>query len=613
MPLAATPHYPQRRADLRHGELRQCRIRLRDAGRPRRRASAHHQAVLGRKLGRRSTRSATRSTQRSRPSDVRLTMGGEPTFVSIDDFESAEWNTAAVGPTKREKADALIRRLRERFAPGGFLHYGQGKWYPGESLPRWTFSLYWRARRRAGLERPDADRRERAERPTSDRTMPSKLLTAIAGELGIEPRPWSARPMRTRPNGCSRKASCPTMSIRPIPSWRTRKSAAAWRSVFERGLTKPTGYVLPVQRWNSQAPRTALASAKNGRRGAASCSWCRAIRRSATACRSARCPMCRRRSIPYIVPRRSVGAARPAAGACGDAAAGQPKLEGADDRRAASRRRRSPPTPASRTASSRRSPRSAARCAPPFRSSRATAGSACSCRRSRRWRTISSWSPPPRTRRRTIGLPVHIEGYAPPHDPRLNVIRVAPDPGVIEVNIHPAVELAGMRRDDHGDLRGGAADAARRRQVHDRRPPHRHRRRQPRRGRRRDAQRQPVPAPARSAEEPGAALAAPSVAVLSVLRPVHRPDQPGAALRRGAPRQPLRAGDRAWRRCRTRQGHARRCRGWSTGCSAICWSTSPATPTARKSASTSCSRRTARPAGSAWSSSAASRCRPMRA
>ncbi|TIO78488.1 MAG: transglutaminase family protein [Mesorhizobium sp.] len=368
--------------------------------------------------------------------DVRLTMGGEPTFVSIDDFESAEWNTAAVGPTKRDKADELIRRLRERFAPGGFLHYGQGKWYPGESLPRWTFSLYWRADGEPVWRDPSLIAREKSTVPVGPEQAES-LLTAIAGELGLDkgmvseayedPAEWLLKEGKLPDN------VDPSNSKLEDPEERSRMAR-----VFERGLTKPSGYVLPVQRWNSQAAGQRWRSEKwKTRRG-------RLFLVPGDSPVGYRLPLgtlpyVPPAQFPYIVPvdpsvPRGPLPAREAI--LPEAAPVEP--EGADEMA----RRQQAVSFTAATGQQDRVEQEITEIGGAVRTALTVEP---------RDGRLCVFMPPvealedylelvaaAENAAKAVGLPVHIEGYGPPHDPRLNVIRVAPDPGVIEVNIHPA-------------------------------------------------------------------------------------------------------------------------------------------------------------------------------
>jgi uncharacterized protein (DUF2126 family) len=116
--------------------------------------------------------------------DVRLTMGGEPTFVAVDNRDAPEWNIDAMGPTKRGLATGLVHKLRDEYGQGGFLHFGQGKWYPGEQLPRWALNIYWRADGHPVWANPALFADERL--PTQYTSADAQRFTrALAAQLGL--------------------------------------------------------------------------------------------------------------------------------------------------------------------------------------------------------------------------------------------------------------------------------------------------------------------------------------------------------------------------------------------------------------------------------------------
>jgi uncharacterized protein (DUF2126 family)/transglutaminase-like putative cysteine protease len=355
--------------------------------------------------------------------DVRLTMGGEPTFISIDDFQSGEWNTDAVGPTKRDLADQLIRRLRDKFAPAGFLHYGQGKWYPGESLPRWTFSLYWR---RDGKPIWQNAALIATEAPRADATVENanRLLGDVARAMGLpdlyvqplyeDPAVWVMQEANLPDN------VTPDDSKLDDPEERSRIAR-----VFERGLGRPVAFALPVQRQQAlaRAWRSELWKTRRGK----------LMLVPGDSPAGFRLPLKALPHVPAAVYPYTYVA---------DPTAVHGELPDFTARRQAAEAGQAFVTVESGASATQQVEQSLLSEGPAVRTAISVEvrdGRLCvfmpPVERVEDYLELLAMIEASAASR---GLAVHIEGYPPPPDPRLNVIRVAPDPGVIEVNIHPA-------------------------------------------------------------------------------------------------------------------------------------------------------------------------------
>jgi uncharacterized protein (DUF2126 family) len=177
--------------------------------------------------------------------DVRLTMGGEPTFVANSDRDAPEWNTDALGPTKRGFATELVHKLRQEYGQGGFLHFGQGKWYPGEQLPRWALNIYWRADQEPVWRNPALFTDERT--PTHYTSADAQAFTALlASKLGV-----TGKHIQTAYEDSWyylwRERRLP-VNVDPFNSkLDDEMERARLRRVFEQKLDTPVGYVLPIK------------------------------------------------------------------------------------------------------------------------------------------------------------------------------------------------------------------------------------------------------------------------------------------------------------------------------------------------------------------------------
>ncbi|HET9953055.1 MAG TPA: transglutaminase family protein [Polyangiaceae bacterium] len=349
--------------------------------------------------------------------DVRLTMGGEPTFVSIDDLDGVEWNFAALGEKKRELAGVLFRKLARRFAHDPLLHYGQGKWYPGEQLPRWALGCYFRKDGESIWRAQDLIA-EDGGRYGIDERGAARFVEALARLLDVEP--GNAIAAYEDPFHYMLTERRLPSNVTPLDN-RLDDELERLRvaKVFEQGLGKVVGYTLPVLPLGGGQWRSGQ--------------WFL------------------RRELLYLLPGDSpMGYRLPLDSLPWVLESDYPYVHELDPFA-----ERGPLPPYEPALIRRQRPGEAP---PEGRGERKPAE-----RESADWIVRTALCVEPRggtlhvflppmvyledyldlVRRveataQELGMPVRIEGYTPPNDSRLEKFTVTPDPGVIEVNIHPA-------------------------------------------------------------------------------------------------------------------------------------------------------------------------------
>ncbi|PKH03707.1 IMP dehydrogenase [Psychromonas sp. MB-3u-54] len=184
--------------------------------------------------------------------DVRLTMGGEPTFVSVDDMDSAQWNTEALGKEKLSLSKDLLLRLQQKFAPGGLLHYGQGKWYPGEEIPRWALGCFWRSDGKPLWREPKL-----LARADQDYGVTCQQAEAFANKLasaaGLDP--VAVLPAYEDTLYYLWKEQTLPDNIDPLSAtFKDGLERQKMAQLLSQGLNLPVGYCLPLS-WNSTSKR----------------------------------------------------------------------------------------------------------------------------------------------------------------------------------------------------------------------------------------------------------------------------------------------------------------------------------------------------------------------